>query len=208
MPKGFNRGIYVGVDYDTGKVYLGATEDKPARFQNHRADLRNNRHHNKPLQEAYNQNHEFKVTFIPVQDDVNPFDLETQLINEFKPTAILYNQARGMGQRKHSAESIEKMRQAKLGKKTSEETKQKQSAALMGKNVGKVRTPEMIEAARDTWLKQARRVMVDGVEYESVGAASRAHDIDVGTASSRCSGPRFTNWVYLDDRPKKDNDNE
>lgn len=194
------KGVYMISDLTTGKAYIGATNDRANRFICHKADLKNNRHHNRQLQQAENNGNELVVAFVEVPENIDPFDIERELINEFKPSGLLYNESAGMGQRKHSFESIEKMRLAKLGKTLSEEHRTKISNSCKGVNVGIKRTPEQLSRYKECRLEQARSVMVDGIEYESVNAAALAHDINSGTASSRFKSQtdKFKNWQYVD----------
>lgn len=191
-------GLYVVTDGTMAKAYIGATRDCGSRFQNHRNDLRHGRHHNAGLQEAYDSGHDLKTIFIATDPSINPFDLEKQIIAEFKPSGVLYNRVQGMGDRKHSPESIEKMRLAKLGKKHTEESKAKLSASGLGKNLGKKRTPEQLATYHLCRLKQAKSVSVGGTEYESVGAVSRVYDINKKTAIQRLRSTtsQFSDWNY------------
>lgn len=63
----------------------------------------------------------------------------------------IYGEKNGMFGRKHSPETLEKMRAKKLGKKVSEETKEKMRAA----HVGKVVTPEFCERMRKAALNRS-----------------------------------------------------
>lgn len=191
-------GIYVVLDESASKAYVGATNDKVSRFSNHCKDLQANRHHNVGLQKAFNNGHKLNVLFVPVENGVDPFKLENELIDEFRPTGVLYNSVRGAGDKGHRPESIEKMRSAKLGKVLTPEHRAAISASNVGKNLGKKRTPEQIEVYKQLRLQQARAVVVCGTEYPSVSDAARAHGITPGTASSRCrtTTQQFSDWNF------------
>ena len=69
--------------------------------------------------------------------------------------------------RKRTAETREKMRRAKLGTKHTEETKEKMRKSHLGKGY------------------RGRKCVVDGVEYRSISAASRATGIPITTLHRR-----------------------
>lgn len=191
-------GLYLVIDRSTGAGYIGATVAEANRFVNHNADLRNNRHHNHNLQEAYNNGHLFETHFVDTDTSEEAFAMEGALIEEYLPLGSLYNHRQGMTGKQHTPESIEKMRQAHLGRRHTEETKQKMSESAKGKNLGKKRTEEQILVLKDCRKKQAKAVVVDGKEYESVSAAAIAYNINPGTAASRMSSnsPQFSSWSY------------
>jgi group I intron endonuclease len=47
--------IYKIINIETGKVYIGSTNDVKKRFRNHKSLLKNNKHHNIHLQRAWNK---------------------------------------------------------------------------------------------------------------------------------------------------------
>lgn len=190
MSKEKQRGIYIATDHTTAKSYLGATVDKHVRFSAHDSTLSRDEHHNKHLQKAFNDHHDIRVLFIPVHDDVNPFELEKQLIDEFRPTGILYNVHRvaapPMLGRKHTAEAKEKMKAAHVdriltpeaiearaashrGLKRSEQTRANMSLAKAGKE----QSEQGKAASRANAALVSRSVTVNGTSYESITAAAR-----------------------------------
>lgn len=130
------RGVYIISDLSSGKAYIGATIKKQVRLKKHDQTLKSNKHHNKNLQEAYNNGNKLNLLFIPVSDDVNPFNCEKELISDFRKENVLYNIVGGMEPssigRIVSLETREKQRQAKLGTKQSTESIQKRADANRG----------------------------------------------------------------------------
>ena len=94
-------------------------------------------------------------------------------------------------------ESREKIRQARLGSVTSDETKAKQSAALKGR-----KRPYFARAAHSQESKEKRSLShpknlscrIDGVEYRSFAEASRATGVHRFTVRSRCLSENFPNY--------------
>lgn len=97
-------------------------------------------------------------------------------------------------------ETREKIRQARLGSVTSEETKAKQRAALLGR-----KRPYIKRAAHSDESKQARslthhrntRCSVFGVEYRSFVEAALATGIHRFTVRKRCLSENFPDFKIL-----------
>lgn len=151
-------GIYQIINKATGDYYLGSSIDIPKRWSAHRNSMRRDANECRILQNAWNKygedSFEFKVIgTCPVDKLV---DLETYMLNDLHPAYNIALDAsapmRGrthteehkkkIGRsgktnpfygRKHTTESLEKMRLAKVGKKASDATKAKQSLARRGK---------------------------------------------------------------------------
>ena len=86
-------------------------------------------------------------------------------------------------------ETIEKIRQSRLGRVTSEETKAKQRAALLGrKRPFFHRAPHSQESRENRSLNHVRntRCLVFGHKYRSFSEAARATGINKMTARKRC----------------------
>ena len=97
-------------------------------------------------------------------------------------------------------ETREKIRQARLGKVTSEETKTKQRNALLGrKRPFFTRAPHSEESKRERSLTHHRntRCMVLGVEYRSFAAAALATGIHRFTIRKRCLSENFPDYEIL-----------
>lgn len=194
MKKEFQRGIYVLSDFEAGKAYVGATTHRDTRLPLHQNNLENNKHHNKHLQEAYNSGNRIEALFIPVSDDVNPFELEKVLIDEHRNSGVLYNVHRvappNMLGKKHTPETLEKIRQSSTGRKHSPETIEKivsvhigakrseeARAKMSAAKSGKEQSEKGKAASRANSALIMRAVTVNGVGYESITAASIATGI-------------------------------
>lgn len=97
-------------------------------------------------------------------------------------------------------ETREKIRQARLGKVTSEETKAKQRAALLGR-----KRPNFPRAPHSEESKQARsldhwrntRCRVLGVEYRSFAEAAKATGVHRFTVRKRCLSENFPDYEII-----------
>ena len=97
-------------------------------------------------------------------------------------------------------ETREKIRQARLGSITSEETKAKQRAALLGR-----KRPYITRAAHSDESKQARslthhrntKCSVFGVEYRSFAEAALATGVHRFTVRKRCLSENFPDFKIL-----------
>ena len=104
------------------------------------------------------------------------------------------------GRHNVSPEAREKIRQARLGSVTTEETKAKQRAALLGR-----KRPYFKRAAHSDESKQARSLehhrntgcSVLGVEYRSFAEASKATGIHRFTVRKRCLSENFPDFRVL-----------
>lgn len=99
-----------------------------------------------------------------------------------------------------SSETREKIRQSRLGKVTSEETKAKQRAALLGrKRPHFARAPHSAESKQTRSLTHPRNIKcsVFGVEYRSFAEAALATGIHRFTIRKRCLSENFPDFRIL-----------
>ena len=97
-------------------------------------------------------------------------------------------------------ETREKIRQARLGSVTSEETKAKQSAALLGRKRPYFdRAPHSEESKQTRSLEHPRNTgcSVLGVEYRSFAEAAKATGIHRFTVRKRCLSENFPDFKIL-----------
>lgn len=188
-------GIYILHDEDAkpgGRdAYLGSSGNMHRRLTDHQNLLKNGKHHNYRLQQAFDQGHRFTITAIPTQPDVL-LEVEQTLLDEFLPTKRLFNIAvdasapmkgrtiteetreklRARPPKVVSPEEREKIVARMSGRVVSAETRAKISAASMGRgNPGLIHSDEAKEK-----LRQARSIPIvyNGVNYPSTKAAAIA----------------------------------
>lgn len=142
-----NSGIYTIRNKRNGKIYVGRSRNLHNRLRDHKTDLKENRHKNQYLQRAYNiESESFEFEILEFYPEEVLGDMETYWMNMTNS----YNRHHGYnidtngnnGAKKLSPETREKIRQANLGKKQSEETKLKRSKSLIGKKKGYINSLE------------------------------------------------------------------
>lgn len=130
-------GIYQIKNTVTGDYYLGSSNDIRKRIWQHRNDLVNNKHHSPHLQRSYNKYGEgaFEFTTILLCDVEHKLHLEQGLLDLLHPVYNVAKNAAASAQgTHHSAETRAKISEGNKGKKCSEETKRRMSAATSGEN--------------------------------------------------------------------------
>lgn len=132
-------GIYVIANTKNGKVYIGQAQDFRHRWQDHRNNLRLNRHRNIHLQRAWNKDGEkaFRFKILEYCRIENLDEREQHFLNIYMPKGICYNiavdvRASGRGL-KRSPETLEKMRIVSTGRKCSDYSKAITSLIHKGK---------------------------------------------------------------------------
>ncbi len=132
-----NCGIYSITNVVNNKKLIGQSSDIKRRFTSHKWRLRNNRHENQYLQNAWNKygSENFKFEII-VTCQVESLDMEEikqiELFNT-KQRDFGYNLQDGGDRHNHSTETIEKIRKKAIGRVFSDSTKLKLSKALSGR---------------------------------------------------------------------------
>ncbi len=133
-------GLYKIVCTESKTVYIGGTINWPSRKARHLHQLRHNKHHNIWLQRSWNKHGESAFQFIWVRDvvEADVLEEEQRLFDDYPERCnIAPFAAAPMLGRKHSPETIAKFKLRKpsrsmLGKKASDETKEKMSKARAG----------------------------------------------------------------------------
>lgn len=150
-------GIYQIRCDGSGKVYIGSAVDLAERWRKHRYSLRKGKHENQYLQNAWNKHGERTFQFEVIELVLEPFLLEREQywLDKVKP----YKRSQGynislragapMAGRKHSPETIEKMRQQRGTFRHSTETRKAMSERNKGKRFGR-HTPESYRKAAET----------------------------------------------------------
>jgi len=149
-------GIYKITNKQNKKFYIGSSSNIKHRWWVHKSRLRKNVHSNQHLQNAWDKYGEdsFVFSIIIETDEVALLDKEQELIDESKccDNDVGYNKALIAGSpmkgRKHSSETIEKIRKASTGRKHSEESKKRMSLAQKGRHVSKEARKKMSDAKK------------------------------------------------------------
>lgn len=149
-------GIYKITNKQNRKFYIGSSINIESRWYCHKSYLRRNVHSNPHLQNAWNKYGEdsFIFSILVEADEDSLLDKEQELIDETKccDKNIGYNKAliagSPMKDRKHSPETIEKLRKASTGRVKSAETRRKLSMANKGRKPSAESRKKMSEAKK------------------------------------------------------------
>ena len=104
------------------------------------------------------------------------------------------------GRYTRTEESREKIRQARLGSVTSEETKAKQRAALLGRKrpyFSRAAHSEQSRARRSEAHVRNTKCRIEGIEYRSFAAAAVATGIHRFTIRKRCLSKNFPDYELV-----------
>jgi len=165
-------GIYTITNSIDNKTYVGSSVNHRKRWNKHRADLRNNRHSNKHLQNAWNKYGEVSFTFELIEECTKEelIEKEQAWFNKLSETKEMFNlgpivASPTLGS-SWSEERKQLMSQKFKGRPLSDETKKKLSLALKGRpspNKGRTQAvseetkKKLSEAATKFWDKQGRK---------------------------------------------------
>jgi len=137
------QGVYIIRNIVNSKIYVGSSKDIEKRWLTHKWELLKHRHGNKHLQAAWDRYGESNFIFSFVEPVLSPTELSEREQSWLDSSQSYisdygYNQARyadtpGSHPRQpFSDATIQKMRQAALGRKMSEEAKRKMSMHRKG----------------------------------------------------------------------------
>jgi len=125
-------GVYKITNQVNGKIYIGSSKNIKGRWRRHKSALRNDKHGNPHLQNAFNKYGSDNFEFAIVEKIVNVEDLidrEQHYMDTLKPK---YNIRPKANWSEMSEETKRKLSKANKGKKLSEKTKKKLSKANKG----------------------------------------------------------------------------
>lgn len=139
-----NPGVYILHNPNNDKLYVGSTVDLNERKRKHFQQLRNNKHINKKLQNAFNKDPQFEFVGVPTLTREDAYEVEQQIIEEHYGNPLFLNIARDakVPCLNCSPEIREKIRQSNTGKKASEETRLKMSNTQKLVQTGKTLSEE------------------------------------------------------------------
>ena len=127
-------GIYQIINVTNNKRYIGSAISLDTRKSQHSYLLKNNKHHSRHLQNAYNKygRHSFIFeTLISCSPELCVW-YEQQFLSAWNPEYNINPCASNSLGAKRTKECRQKMSDAKVGKPRSEETKRKISSTMMG----------------------------------------------------------------------------
>lgn len=162
-------GVYVIIS-NSNKFYIGSSSDFKKRWCAHLSQLRNNKHHNEPLQRAFAKYGEAGLIFFPIIY-CDPKDLIfyeqlciDTLLPEYNSSNIATNclgVTHSDAAKKNMSLSKQKWKHPMFGKKHTDRTKKAMSDARKGKRLGKDNHRSIPVICKET-----------GVIFDSVSKAS------------------------------------
>lgn len=191
-------GTYLIIDDKNKKAYVGSTGNLRERAMNHRSYLRNGKHPNKELQEHYN-NCEGNLSFIAVEleDKEVALELEQSIIDDLYQSGLLCNKGidavvptKGL-KFKHTEEQNRRKSEMQVGRRHSIETINKMS--ILGKQRGIPALTKQLSLE-----SCSKKVIADGVQYDSLADAGRALHVSYTCISKRAKSDNFPNYSFVD----------
>ena len=123
----YNSGVYKLINSMNGKIYIGSSVALSKRFYEHFRLLKNLKHPNQKLQNAFNKYGEGSFSAIPMiycsKKDLIFY--EQRFLDCFNPEYNILKDATTRLNVRHTPETIEKLRIASSGRKASPETLEK-----------------------------------------------------------------------------------
>jgi len=178
------QAIYQIKNKINNKFYIGSTNNIKKRWNNHRSKLRNGKHENAYLQQAWNKYGENTFEFIVLEEvnDNNRIEREIYYLNETKcyERSIGYNFDKNPTDKSGSKNPF-------YGKKHSQEVKQKIKIAAnnrteeTNKRISDSRKGEKSNTAKLTWeqVREIRKLYANSNEtYRSLG---KKYNVTKGT---------------------------
>lgn len=167
-----NTGVYCIYNNKNGKRYIGSTSVSfESRFKKHKWLLRNNKHNNKRLQNAWNKYKEESFEFIEIVYCKPDYCIkfEQSIIDTLNPE---YNICKVAGSTRgvfHTDESIQKMRESKKISQNRPEVREKLSKARKGRFkgkdnpfYGKKHSEESKKKRLETWYSTSKKAWNKG----------------------------------------------
>lgn len=172
------KAAYILRHAKTGKIYVGSSGDLLKRNYYHLFCLRKNRHHCKALQLAFKTHPSLTAFSVLVDTREEAYDIEQWCLDRYRDTGLLFNisldariPGKGIIGPRHTESFKLFMSKRHKNKFVSEETKQRMSLAHKAQ-VGKYAFSEKAKQAGIEASK--RKVLIDGVEYNSVVEGAQA----------------------------------
>jgi len=206
-------GVYLLVHFVTGQVYVGSHGNLYHRPYQHHSLLVRGKHWNERFQEAFGIDNQILPMFIVTKDREEAYDLEQRLLDQFLPTGLLFNTAKNarlaMKDLEVSEETRARLGHAARGRQQSPEWVEKRVASQRGvplkaDRIEKIRqkalergvSPNLTQAAA---LVNSRKVMVDGVVYDSIVQTAVNFEIGPTSVTKRIASknPLFAGWSYF-----------
>jgi group I intron endonuclease len=201
-------GCYILNHLETGKFYIGSSNNLLKRHQNHNSYLRNEKHHVAALQELFNEDDGIHMEFVATNTREEAYTLEQQELDRFINHPDCLNAANSAtnvwkpGTKVTSPETIGKLREAALRRPSaSVETRQKLSKANAGIPKTEEHKQKIAENARSRGARpegavvNRKVVTVDGITYPSISQAAQELPVSRCTLLTRLRSDDYPTWT-------------
>lgn len=178
--------LYIHKNKTNNKMYIGITHQNPAqRWRSQGKGYKSQEKFYRAIEKYGWDGFEHIILFNNLTK-LEASEKEQQLISIFDTINNGYNVSKGGSTTNHSQETIEKIRQKKLGQKHSENTK------------------KLIRASKQKDCKPVYCVETNKT-YESLGAAAAATNIDKSSIARCCTQKQITaggfHWAFVNETP-------
>lgn len=200
-------GAYIITHLPTGVYYIGSSQNIGRRIVNHRNQLQMGTHPNKRLLETVKSLDELSIVSHPTETLDQARDKEQELLDKHHGQDLCCNV--GTGSRSPWSiggvpESLKKLNRGRaLGNRHSEGhvVSDEVKDAVRRANTGLKRSEETIaklRAAAPTCQMIPRQVSVNGIVYDSISAAAKAHGVSSPTVRNRIQSESecFSGWSF------------
>lgn len=119
-------GVYMILNSKNGKIYIGSSKDIYKRWQEHKSDLKKNKHHNKYLQNSWNKNGE-KFFYLYILEEIKIERKDYLILREqfYLDYYESYNKNRGYNINKKADSCLGVIRSNEYKEKCSERSKKR-----------------------------------------------------------------------------------
>lgn len=173
------QGLYAIFDLSADKAYVGSSVNREDRIRNHENLLKRGKHPNYKLQQAFSRGHQLEIVTLPLDEEIDILQAEQALLDEFMPKGILYNLALDatapMKGKKHSLETLEKMRQSTTGFRHTPETVEKLRVLAKERGVSRLTIEAGAKARLGKPLSPEHREKVGIASKERMTEIAREH---------------------------------
>ena len=171
-------------------AYVGSTDDLYVRRLNHENALKANKHHNRLIQAAYNDDPNIQFKAIITETREEAYDYEQDILNRYFETGLLFNlacNARVFGKGlKRSIEHNKKISKAGSGKKHEYIPTAEQRYGMGSANRGKKLSTDTTDKMRLSTGTKSKPLSANGVIYPSLKAAARKLGLSKSAIKNRC----------------------
>lgn len=215
-------GAYLIIHPSSKKCYIGSHKNLYSRQYQHHYLLNHKKHWLNEFQAEYNKDPKIIPLFIITNDREEAYDLEQLILDKFYGTDLLFNKAKDarlalkgievsvITRNKLSIAGSNRIlspeHRTRIGAATtkrykllSKEDRDKINEKISNSHLGKIQSPERRALSKIAAMKNAKKILVDGINYESIAAVERTFNICASSVIKRIKSSNFPSWHYESD---------